>query len=120
MSVSPLRANSSASCTAGRSVSAPDICSVKIFAHPASVSASRCKARFWSTVDTRAQPISIGFDVISPVSDDRARATFGTAGRSRRFDRAAGRPVFLRLMVMNPLETQPHSYLYEAEIKNTF
>jgi hypothetical protein len=27
-------------------VTAPDICSVKIFAHPASVSASRCKARF--------------------------------------------------------------------------
>jgi CHC2 zinc finger len=54
MSVSPLRANSSASCNAGRSVTAPDICSVKIFAHLASVSASRCKARFWSTVDTRA------------------------------------------------------------------
>ena len=54
MSVSPLRANSSASCNAGRSATAPDICSMKIFPHPASVSASRCKARFWSTVDTRA------------------------------------------------------------------
>jgi hypothetical protein len=42
-------------------VTAPDICSVKIFWHPASVSASRCKARCWSTVETRAQPISIGF-----------------------------------------------------------
>jgi len=31
MSVSPLRANSSASYKAGRSVTAPDICSVKIF-----------------------------------------------------------------------------------------
>jgi hypothetical protein len=30
---------------AGRSVTAPDICSVKILAHPASVRASRCKAR---------------------------------------------------------------------------
>ena len=35
-------------------VTAPDSCSVKIFVHPASVSASRCNARFWSTVDTRA------------------------------------------------------------------
>ena len=33
----------------------------KIFGHPASVSASRCKARFWSTVETRASPISIRF-----------------------------------------------------------
>src|SRR5437588_11894169 len=53
MSASPLCANSRASCKAGRSLTAPDICLVKIFAHPASVSASRCKARFWSTVDTR-------------------------------------------------------------------
>jgi hypothetical protein len=46
ISVSPLRANANASCSAGRSVTAPDICSVKIFWHPASASASRCKARF--------------------------------------------------------------------------
>ena len=52
--VSPLRANSSASCKAGRSETAPDICSMKILWHPASVSASRCKARFWSRVETRA------------------------------------------------------------------
>src|SRR5271170_1038343 len=52
ISVSPLRANSRASCKAGRAATAPDICSVKIFSHPASVSASRCNARFWSTVET--------------------------------------------------------------------
>jgi hypothetical protein len=59
--VSPLRANSKASRKAGRSVTAPDICSMKIFPHPASASASRCKkilARhngdfgdFWLTAD---------------------------------------------------------------------
>jgi hypothetical protein len=42
ISVSPLRANSSASRKAGRSVTAPDNCSVKILPHPASASASRC------------------------------------------------------------------------------
>jgi hypothetical protein len=42
---------------------------------------------------------------------DRARVTLGAAGRSRRFARAAGRPPFVRLIVMNTLETQPHSYL---------
>ena len=89
MSASPLCANSRA-CKAGRSLTAPDICLLKIFAHPASVSASRCKARFWSTVDTRVSPIRIGFDVMSPASDDRARATFGAAGRSRRFARGDG------------------------------
>jgi hypothetical protein len=31
-----------------------DNCSVKILPHPASASASRCKARFWSIVETRA------------------------------------------------------------------
>src|SRR4051812_32781199 len=47
LSVSPLRANSSASRNAGRSVTAPDSRSVKIFPHPASVNASRCRTRFW-------------------------------------------------------------------------
>jgi hypothetical protein len=46
INVSPLRANSSASRKARRSVIAPDNCSVKILSHPASASASRCKARF--------------------------------------------------------------------------
>jgi len=39
-------------------------------------------------VDTRAQPISIGFDVMSPASDDRARATLAATERCR-FARAA-------------------------------
>jgi hypothetical protein len=43
--------------------------------------------------------------VISPASDDRARATFGEVGRSRRFARVAGRRAFVRLIVMTPLET---------------
>ena len=32
----------------------PDICSMKIFSHPASLSASCRRARFWSSVETRA------------------------------------------------------------------
>src|ERR1044071_637425 len=47
ISVTPLRANSSALRNAGRSVNAPDSCSVKIFPHLSSANASRCKARFW-------------------------------------------------------------------------
>ena len=47
ISVSPLRANSSALRNAGRSVTAPDSRSVKIFLYPTSANASRCKARFW-------------------------------------------------------------------------
>jgi hypothetical protein len=58
--------------------------------------------------------------VISPASDDRARATFGEVGRSRRFARVAGRRAFVRLIVMTPLETQPHLAFCEAEIKNEF
>jgi hypothetical protein len=45
ISVSPLRANSSASRKAGRSATAPDNCSVKILPHPASARASRCKGK---------------------------------------------------------------------------
>jgi hypothetical protein len=49
--------------------------------------------------------------MMPPASDDRVRMTFGAAGRSRRFDRAAVRALFVRLIVMAPLETQPHSCL---------
>ena len=47
ISVSPLHANSSALRNAGRSVTAPDSRSVKIFLYPTSANAFRCKARFW-------------------------------------------------------------------------
>jgi hypothetical protein len=36
--------------------------------------------------------------MILPTSDDRVRTTFGAAGRSRRFARAAVRAVFVRLI----------------------
>jgi hypothetical protein len=65
ISVSPLLANSRASCKAGRSVTAPDICSVKILWHPASVSASRCKARFCSPSKpghSQSASVSTGLD----------------------------------------------------------
>ena len=40
--------------TPGRSAFAPLMVSVKIFSHPARVSASFCTSRFWSKVETRA------------------------------------------------------------------
>jgi hypothetical protein len=59
--------------------------------------------------------------VISPASDDRARATFGAAGRSRRFARAAEWRVFVRLIVMGPLLKLNRTVAFcEAEIKNEF
>ena len=44
----------SASRRAGRSATAPDICLMKIFSHPASFGASCRKAKFRSSVETRA------------------------------------------------------------------
>jgi putative membrane protein len=80
ISVSPLRANSSASRRAGRSVTAPDNCSVKILRHPASASVSRCKARFWSSVINaeasyrphRPQSVRRGGPMIERYSDHAA------------------------------------------------
>jgi hypothetical protein len=48
---------------------------------------------------------------VSVADPERARATFDAAGRSRRFIRPVVRAVFLRLIVMSLLETQPHSCL---------
>jgi hypothetical protein len=55
-----------------------------------------------------------------PTSDDRARATFGAAGRSRRFARAAVRAVFVRLIVMTPSKLNRTLIFCEGQIKNAF
>jgi hypothetical protein len=57
---------------------------------------------------------------MSPASDDRARATFGRVGRSRRFARAAGCRVFVRLIVMVLSKLNRTLAFCEAEIKNEF
>jgi hypothetical protein len=44
----------SSSARPGRSLLAPEATSVKTFLHPAFFSASRCRSRRWSGVDTRA------------------------------------------------------------------
>ena len=53
-SVSPFRTNARAAASSGRSLCAPEAFSSKIFSHPAELSASSCKAEFWSWVETRA------------------------------------------------------------------
>ena len=57
---------------------------------------------------------------MSPASDDRARVPFFAAGR-RSFTRTAARVVFLRLVAIAPIETQPDTLTFcEAEIKSAF
>ncbi len=60
--VSPLlaKAKAKASFNPGRSAFAPLILSAKLFSHPAACSASCCNARFWSSVETRSYPMSLG------------------------------------------------------------
>jgi len=73
---SPARKVRRAVLRAGRHLFAPDFFSSKMRSHPASRSASRCKSRTWSSIDTRAYPIPCPPGDEGQTEHSRSRTTF--------------------------------------------